>query len=136
MKYIFFTVAGSVFGIVLTKSEVISWFRVHKMFTFQESHMFLIIGSAIIIGMISTYIIKSFQVKSLEGNVIEIPKKEFNKGYIIGGLIFGAGWAITGSCPGPIFAQIGAGEFPAIVTLIGAIFGTYIYALLKPKLPH
>jgi uncharacterized membrane protein YedE/YeeE len=106
------------------------------MFLFKEWHMFLIIGSAVITGMLSIYLIRKFKIKTLEGEDITIPNKEFNKGYIIGGLIFGIGWAITGACPGPIFAQIGAGELPAIITLAGAVLGTYIYSIFRPKLPH
>ena len=124
------------FGIILTKSEVISWFRIHDMFLFNEPHMYLIITSAIVTAAISVLILKAFKIKSLDKKEIVIEKKAMNKGVIIGGTIFGIGWAITGACPGPIFAQVGAGEWAAIFTLIGAVLGAYTYAVSKSKLPH
>ncbi len=136
MGYLIYLLFGSIFGVLLTKAEIVSWYRIQDMFLFREAHMFLIIGSAIAVGMLSIYLIKKFRMRTLSGEEINIPDKKFNRGYIYGGLIFGVGWAITGACPGPIFAQIGAGELPAIVTLIGAVLGTYIYSALRPKLPH
>lgn len=127
---------GMFFGIVLVKSEVVSWFRIQKMFSFEEAHMYLVIASAIFVGAISVYLIKKFQVRTVENNEIEIKSKPFQKGTIIGGTTFGVGWAITGACPGPIYAQIGSGEYIAIVTFISAMIGMYVYALLQPKLPH
>lgn len=126
---------GIVFGIILTKSEVISWFRIRDMFLFNEPHMYLIIGSAVVTGILSYLLIKKFRIKTLDKKEIVIDKKPLNKGIVIGGIIFGIGWAITGACPGPIFAQIGAGEFPAIVTLSGALAGAFIYTVTKDKLP-
>ena len=136
MKNIKFVLFGTVFGIILTKSEVISWFRIHDMFLFNEPHMYLIITSAIVTAAISVLILKAFKIKSLDKKEIVIEKKAMNKGVIIGGTIFGIGWAITGACPGPIFAQVGAGEWAAIFTLIGAVLGAYTYAVSKSKLPH
>jgi uncharacterized membrane protein YedE/YeeE len=133
IKYILF---GIVFGIVLTKAEVISWFRIHDMFLFKEAHMYLIIGSAIATAAISFLLIKYFKVKTLDKKEIVIDSKALDKGTVIGGIMFGIGWAMTGVCAGPIFAQIGAGEWAAIITLIGAVFGAYLYSVTKFKLPH
>ena len=136
MKNIIYIILGAIFGIILTKSEVISWFRIRKMFLLQEPYMFLIIGSAIVVGILSVLLLKKFEVRSVTGEKLDFSGKEFNKGFIWGGLLFGVGWAITGACPGPIFAQIGAGEYPAVFTLSGAIIGAFLYKYLKPKLPH
>ena len=135
MKFIYM-VLGLVFGIVLTKSEVISWFRIHDMFLFKEAHMYLIIGSAIITGAVSVLILKKLTSAKVIAKELNLKGKEEHKGTIIGGVIFGIGWAITGACPGPIFAQIGAGEYAAIATLAGAVAGTAIYYSIKLKLPH
>ena len=136
MKNYLYIVPGILFGFILTNSEVISWFRIRKMFLFEEAHMYLIIGSAIIIGAISVLILKKSRILSLNKQELNFSGKDLNKGTIYGGLIFGIGWAITGACPGPIFAQIGAGEYAAISTLTGAILGAYFYNLFKQKLPH
>jgi uncharacterized membrane protein YedE/YeeE len=136
MKNIGCILYGIAFGIVLTKSEVISWFRIQNMFLFKEAHMYLIIGSAVAVGALSIQAIKKFKVKTLTGEDIRYAGKPFNKGFIIGGLIFGLGWAITGACPGPVFAQIGAGEYPAIFTLAGALTGAFVYHSVKAKLPR
>ncbi len=135
MKFIYM-VLGIVFGIVLTKSEVISWFRIHDMFLFKEAHMYLIIGSAIITGAVSVLILKKLSAAKIISNELNLKGKEEHKGTIIGGVVFGIGWAITGACPGPIFAQIGAGEYAAFATLAGAVAGTAIYYSVKSKLPH
>lgn len=135
MKDLKFILPGILFGIILTKSEVISWFRINKMFRFEEPHMYLIISSAIFIGLISFLIIKYSGVKDFQGNKIVITEKELNMGVIFGGFLFGCGWAVTGACPGPIFAQIGAGEFAALFTLAGALTGAYLFSILKKKLP-
>lgn len=127
---------GITFGVLLTKSEVINWFRIQKMFNFEEPYMYLIIGTAVITGIISIQVLKFFEIKSITREKLDYTAKPFNKGTIIGGILFGIGWAITGACPGPIFAQIGAGEFVAISTLVGAVSGSLIYNLLKEKLPH
>jgi len=133
IKYLF---AGLLFGIVLVKSEVISWFRIQEMFRLQSFHMYGIIGSAIVVGMISILIIKRFNIKTITGEPIIIPDKKFNWGNVYGGLIFGLGWAITGACPGPLFAQIGGGFLVTSVTLLSAILGTWVYGLLRERLPH
>jgi uncharacterized membrane protein YedE/YeeE len=136
MKNFTFILFGVGFGIVLTKSEVISWFRIQNMFQFVEPHMYLIIGSAVVVGALSIQMIKRVKIKSLSGEKLEYKEKQFHKGFIIGGIIFGIGWAITGACPGPIFAQIGAGEYPALATLAGAMVGAFLYHSNKGKLPH
>jgi len=133
LKYL---ITGLLFGIVLVKSEVISWFRIQEMFRLQAFHMFGIIGSAIVVGMISVLIIKRFQLKTLNGEAIIISEKKFHWGNVYGGLIFGLGWATTGACPGPLFAQIGSGFLVVIVTLLSAIAGTWFYGLLRDRLPH
>lgn len=127
---------GLFLGLVLTKSEVARWQRVHDMFLFRELHMYLIIGTGIVVAMLCMWPLKHFHARDLSGRPITYTPKPMHKGVILGGLIFGAGWAITGACPGPIFAQIGAGELMAWLTLIGALGGMYTYAFLKPKLPH
>ena len=129
-------VMGVYFGIVLTKSEVVRWQRVHDMFLFNEAHMYLIIGVGVFVAMISMFLIRKFQAKTIEGELIKYQPKPFHAGVIVGGILFGAGWAITGACPGPIYAQIGGGEWMALITLAGAIAGMFLYANLKPKLPH
>lgn len=129
-------VVGTYFGIVLTKSEVVRWERVHKMFLFQEAHMYLIIGVGILVALISMVFLKKASAKSVQGKQIEYKPKPFHLGVVIGGMIFGAGWAITGACPGPIYAQIGGGEWMAFITLSGSLIGMFAYAALKPKLPH
>ena len=131
-----FLLAGIVFGILLIKGEVISWFRIQEMFRLQSFHMYGIIGSAIVTGMISLFLIKKFRIKTISKEEIIIPPKKFHKGYIYGGLIFGFGWAITGACPGPLFAQIGSGATVVIITLFSAIAGTWTYGYFKERLPH
>ena len=129
-------VMGTYFGIVLTKSEVVRWQRVHDMFLFKEAHMYLIIGVGVFVSMICMSLIRKFQAKTIEGEPIKHKPKPWHKGVVIGGTLFGAGWAITGACPGPIYAQIGGGEWMALFTFIGAMLGMFTYALLKPRLPH
>ncbi|MFI5138821.1 MAG: DUF6691 family protein [Sphingobacteriales bacterium] len=136
MRNLKYLILGILFGIILVKSEVISWFRIQEMFRFQAFHMYGIIGSAIAVGMVSILIIKKFQLKTIKGDDIIIPKKEFHWGTVYGGLIFGLGWAITGACPGPLFAQIGSGFLVVCVTLLSAIAGTWVYGLLRDKLHH
>lgn len=126
---------GTYFGIVLTKSEVVRWQRVHDMFLFNESHMYLIIGVGVVVAMVSMSAIKSIQAKTIEGLPIEYKPKPFHKGVVIGGTIFGAGWAIAGACPGPIYAQVGAGAWMGLFTLAGAMVGMFLFAAMKPKLP-
>ncbi len=136
MKNLISIIYGTLFGIVLTKAEVVSWFRIQNMFQFKEWHMYLIIGSAVVVGAISMQIVQRLKLKALSGEALRFQGKKFHKGFIIGGMLFGFGWAITGACPGPIFAQIGAGEFPALFTLAGALTGAFLYHSLKDKLPH
>lgn len=128
--------AGILFGMILTKAEVISWFRIQEMFRLQSFHMFGVIGSAVAVGAVSVFIIKKFRIKTIYGEEIELHTRPFNKGQIIGGLLFGFGWALTGACPGPLFAQIGAGTSVIMVTLFSATAGTWVYGLLRDKLPH
>jgi len=136
LSYLKYLVMGIFFGIILVKSEVISWYRIQEMFRLQSFHMYGVIGSAVMTGMISVWLIKKFNAKTIKGEKIELPEKKFNKGQIYGGLIFGFGWAITGACPGPLFAQIGSGFGVVIVTLFSAVAGTWVYGLLREKLPH
>lgn len=133
LKYL---VAGIFFGIVLVKAEVISWFRIQEMFRLQSFHMFGVIGSAVMVGMLSVWLIKKFRIKTIYKEPIEFIHKKYNKGNIYGGLIFGFGWALTGACPGPLFAQIGSGATVIIVTLLSAIAGTWVYGKIREKLPH
>lgn len=129
-------IAGTFFGILLVKSEVISWFRIQEMFRLQSFHMYGVIGSAVVTGMISIWLIKKFKLKNIYGDPIVIYPKKFNKGTIYGGLLFGFGWALTGACPGPLYAQIGTGATVTLVTLLSAIAGTWVYGLIRQRLPH
>lgn len=129
-------ILGILFGIVFVKAEIVSWFRIQEMFRLQSFHMYGVIGSAIVVGMISVLLIKRYNAKSIEGEKIKLENKKFNKGQIYGGLIFGLGWAVTGACPGPLFAQIGTGATVIIVTLLSAIAGTWVYGKFKDSLPH
>src|SRR5690606_16454418 len=133
LKYLF---VGIVFGILFVKSEVISWFRIQEMFRLQSFHMYGIIGSAVVVGIISVWLIKKFNIRTIHGEKITIAPKKFNKGQIYGGLIFGLGWAITGACPGPLFAQIGTGATVIAVTLLSAVAGTWLYGYFREKLPQ
>ena len=137
MKVLKYIIAGFVFGIVLTKSEAVSWYRIYEMFQFQSFHMYGIIMVAIATGIIGIQIIKKYKLRNIDGAHINIAEKE--KGsfrYWIGGLLFGLGWALVGACPGPIFILIGAGFYPLILVLIGALLGTFIYGYFKDNLPH
>jgi uncharacterized protein len=136
MKNLKYTLVGIVFGIVFVKAEIISWFRIQEMFRFQSFHMYGVIGSAVVVGMVSILIIKNLNIKTLSGEAITILPKTFHKGQIYGGLLFGLGWAITGACPGPLFAHIGSGFGVIIVTLLSAITGTWVYGYMKDKLPN
>ncbi|MEP6951478.1 MAG: DUF6691 family protein [Ginsengibacter sp.] len=136
LSYIKYLVAGILFGIILVKSEVISWFRIQEMFRLQSFHMYGVIGSAVVTGIISVQIIKRFRIKTINRERIELSQKKFHKGQVYGGLLFGFGWAMTGACPGPLYAQIGAGAGVIIVTLVSAIAGTWVYGLIREKLPH
>jgi uncharacterized membrane protein YedE/YeeE len=133
LKYL---AVGWLFGIVFVKAEIISWFRIQEMFRLQSFHMYGVIGGAVLVGMLSVALIKKYKIKTIYGEAIEFHPKTFNKGQIIGGLIFGLGWAMTGACPGPLFAQIGIGESVILVTLLSAVAGTWVYGLLRSRLPH
>ena len=133
IKYL---LAGILFGIILIKAEVIAWFRIQEMFRLQSFHMYGVIGSAVVVGAISVFLIKRFQIKTIDGEPIKLEDKKFSKGQIIGGLLFGFGWAMTGACPGPLFAQIGSGALVVTITLLSAIAGTWVYGSIKEKLPH
>ena len=137
MKLIKFFIVGVVFGIVLTKAEAVSWYRIYEMFMFQSFHMYGIIGTALFTGIVGLQIIKKYKVKDYNGLPINIIEKE--RGfwrYIIGGSLFGLGWALVGCCPGPIFILLGAGFFPVVLVLLGALLGTFVYGLFKDILPH
>jgi uncharacterized protein len=133
LKYL---IVGVLFGIVFVKAEIISWFRIQEMFRLQSFFMYGVIGSAILVGIISIQLIKRFNIKTLDGEPVKIADKEFRKGQLIGGFIFGLGWALTGACPGPIFAQIGSGFTVVGVTLLSAILGTWVYGKFADKLPN
>ncbi len=136
-KYIKFFGLGILFGIILTKSEVISWYRIYEMFKFQSFHMYGVIGSAVIIGIIGVQLIKRTKLKSIEGTrILIIPKEKGFIQYIAGGTIFGLGWALTGACPGPMFVLAGNGFMAMLVVIASATLGTFTYGLLKDKLPH
>lgn len=136
MNNVKYLLVGLLFGIVLVKSQVISWFRIQEMFRLQAFHMYGVIGSAIVVGMVSVFIIKRFDLKTIDKKSIIIPDKTFSWGNVFGGLIFGLGWAVTGACPGPLFAQIGSGFMVIVVTLLSAVAGTWFYGLIRTKLPH
>ncbi len=134
--YLRILLVGALLGLVLAKSEAATWGRVHKMFRFEEAHMYLIIGVAIAVAMASMWILKKLNASSVGGDPIVYQPKPYHKGVVIGGMIFGAGWAITGACPGPIYAQIGGGEWYAAITLVGALLGTFCFASVRSRLPH
>ncbi len=131
-----YAMVGILFGIVFVKAEIISWFRIQEMFRLQSFHMYGVIGTAIVVGMVSVWLIKKFKIKTLHGEPIVFSPKKFNKGQIIGGVIFGLGWALTGACPGPLFAQIGTGALVVVIVLLSAIAGTWTYGYFREKLPH
>jgi uncharacterized membrane protein YedE/YeeE len=128
-------VIGTLFGIVLVKGQVISWFNIQQMFRFESAYMYLVIGSAVVIGAISVFLIKRMHARTIDHQEIKIKSKKLNKGTVIGGIMFGLGWAVTGACPGPIYAQIGSGTWLAFVTLGAALVGSYLYAAAQPRLP-
>ncbi len=133
LKYLF---VGILFGMILVKGEIISWFRIQEMFRLQSFQMYGVIGSAGMVGIVSVWLIKRFNIKTIYGESIVLHSKAFHKGQVYGGLLFGLGWALTGACPGPLFAQIGAGFTVVIVGLASAVGGTWVYGLLREKLPH
>ena len=137
MKFIKFLLVGIIFGIVLVKSEAVSWYRIYEMFRFQSFHMYGIIGTAIASGIIFLQVSKKGYIKSIKGADIFVPKKEngFTR-YIIGGIIFGLGWALIGACPGPMYILLGTGVTSILIVIAAAMLGTFIYGILKNKLPH
>lgn len=137
MKTLSYLFIGIFFGIVMFKSEAASWFRIYEMFQFKAFHMYGIIGSALALGMLVTFIIKRFKVKSVFGDEITFsPKKKRFYNYLLGGIIFGLGWALAGACPGPMFTLLGAGFLPILIVILSAVIGTYVYGILKHRLPH
>lgn len=136
MKNLKYLLAGIYFGIVLIKSEVISWFRIQEMFRFQGFHMYGVLGLAVITGVISVLIIKKQKTKAADGETIVLKDKKYHHGLIIGGLIFGLGWAFTGACPGPIYALFGSGYWVFAIVFVSALAGVWVYGLLREKLPH
>lgn len=137
MKLIRFYIIGIVFGIVLTKAEIISWYRIYEMFRFQSFHMFGVIGSAVVLGIVMLQIIKRTQLNAIDGQPIATEPKELSiTRYLAGGIIFGFGWALTGACPGPLFILVGAGVYVMIFGILSALVGTFVYGLIKDKLPH
>ncbi len=136
-RYLKFLIVGIFFGIILVKSEAVSWYRIFEMFKFQSFHMYGIIGTAIITGIILLLLSKQLKLKTIHGNYIRVPVKERGlPRYIIGGSIFGLGWALCGACPGPMYILVGTGAFTVLIVIIGALIGTLIYGIFKNKLPH
>ncbi|HEV8195543.1 MAG TPA: DUF6691 family protein [Gemmatimonadales bacterium] len=131
-----YLLVGTGFGFVLTKSEAISWFRIQEMFRFQSFHMYGLMLSAVLVGMVSIQLIKRWKVRTLAGEPITIQPKVFHWGNVIGGIIFGLGWALTGACPGPLYALVGAGVPVMAVALLAALAGTWLYGLIRSRLPH
>jgi uncharacterized membrane protein YedE/YeeE len=137
VQILWFLLLGTIFGITLAKAEVISWFRIQEMFRFQAFHMYGIIGSAVVIGAIGVFIMKRMKAKDYSGNEIKFNPKDLSiPRYLIGGIMFGLGWAMTGACPGPMYILIGSGFLIYLVVLVSAIAGTFVYGLLRDKIPH
>jgi uncharacterized protein len=136
MSYLKYLIVGIFFGIIFVKAEIISWFRIQEMFYLDSFFMYGVIGTAVLVAMVSVWLIKRFNIKTINGEIITFETKTFDKGQVIGGLIFGMGWAITGACPGPLFVQIGSGFGVVVVTLLSALVGTWIYGYFQEKMPH
>ena len=136
-KLIKYLVPGILFGIVMTKSEAVSWFRIQEMFRFESFHMYGIIGTAVIFGAILVFLLKKVSLKNLEGEELSFKPKDMSIArYLIGGMIFGLGWAMTGACPGPLFTLVGHGVGTVLIVIVSAVLGTYTYGILRNKLPH
>ncbi len=131
-----YALVGMLFGVVFIKAEIVSWYRIQEMFRLESFHMYGVIGTAVAVGALSVFLIKKLNIKTIYGEVIDFSPKKFSKGQIIGGLTFGFGWAMTGACPGPLFAQLGTGVMATGVTLLSAIAGTWMYGYLRERLPH
>jgi len=137
MKTLKYIIPGVLFGIVMTKSEAVSWFRIQEMFLFDSFHMYGIIGVAVVLAMIMTFIMKKNNSTSIDGNEIKFDAKNLSvPRYLLGGIIFGLGWAITGACPGPMFTLLGHGVWTILIVILSATLGTYVYGVVKDKLPH
>lgn len=137
MKFIKFLVVGIIFGIIMSKSEIISWYRIYEMFRFESFHMYGVIGSAIVLGILAVQFIKRKQIKATNGEKINFtPKSMSYTRYLLGGAIFGLGWAMTGACPGPMFVLLGKGIWAIGIVILSATFGTFLYGILRTKLPH
>lgn len=137
MKFLKFLFVGIFFGIVLVKSEAVSWYRIYEMFRFESFHMYGIIGSAVILGVIALALIKKFRVKDTAGQPVFLPEKDkgFTR-YFVGGSIFGLGWALAGACPGPMYVLFGTGVWTILIVIAAAVAGTFVYGMLRDKLPH
>jgi hypothetical protein len=131
-----YSLVGTLFGVVFIKAEIISWFRIQEMFRLESFHMYGVIGTAVLVGAISVFLIKKFGIKTIHGEAITFTDKKFNKGQIIGGLCFGFGWAMTGACPGPLFAQVATGAYVVLVVIASALLGTWVYGKFRNQLPH
>jgi uncharacterized protein len=131
-----YALVGLVFGVVFVKAEIVSWYRIQEMFKLQSFHMYGVIGSAVTVGLISVFLIKKFNIKTIYGEPIEFVKKQFSISQIYGGLLFGLGWALTGACPGPLYALVGSGTVVVLVVLLSAIAGTWVYGKIRERLPH
>ncbi len=137
MKFIKFLLLGIIFGIIMAKAEIISWYRIFEMFRFESFHMYGVIGSAVTIGTLAVAIIKKYNIQTIYGDQISLnPKENSISRYIFGGIIFGLGWAMTGACPGPLFVLLGYGVYPILIVIVGALLGTTLYGIIKHKLPH
>lgn len=137
MKYVKFLILGVLFGVMMSKAEIISWYRIFEMFRFESFHMYGVIGSAVVLGIIIIQFIKRSKLKSMDGEEIEICDKDKSvPRYLFGGIIFGLGWAMTGACPGPMFIIVGHGAWAFLIVIISAILGTFVYGLIRHKLPH
>ena len=137
MRTFIYLLLGILFGITMFKSEAASWFRIYEMFEFKEFHMYGMIGSAVLLGLIFVQLIRYFKIKSFYGEeIVFTPKNKSFSRYMYGGIIFGLGWALAGACPGPMFTLVGAGYLPILIVIAFSILGTFIYGLLRDKLPH
>ena len=137
MQFLRYTFLGLLFGIILSKSQVISWYRIQEMFLFDSFHMYGIIGTAVVLGAIGIIVLKKLNIKSIDGKDLALnPKKIEIPRLLVGGIIFGLGWAFTGACPGPLYALVGYGVGVVIVIILSAILGAFVYGVVKSKLPH
>ncbi len=137
MRKLLFIILGVLFGVVMYKAEAASWFRIYEMFNFQSFHMYGFIGTALVVGVTAVQIIKRTQARDVDGEKIQIADKAKSiPRYLIGGILFGLGWALVGACPGPIFVLLGAGVYSILIVIVFALIGTYLYGLLRHKLPH